>query len=65
MIDGRPPKSEAVQLVRLSVIRIDLSASRPFVIAEDPGGEKIFCDEANKGVTDFEGFVGANNSKAE
>ena len=51
--------------MRLSVIRIDLSASRPFVIAEDPGEEKIFCDEANKGVTDFEGFVGANNSKAE
>jgi VPDSG-CTERM motif len=41
-----------------------LSASATFIIDTDPGGEKLFIDKANKNVSDFEGFVGANNSSA-
>jgi len=41
-----------------------LSASATFIIDPDPGGEKLFIDVANKNVSDFEGFVGANNSSA-
>ena len=41
-----------------------LTASATFIIDPDPGGEKLFIDVANKNVSDFEGFVGANNSSA-
>ena len=34
------------------------------MIDTDPGGIKLFIDKANKNVSDFEGFVGANNSSA-
>jgi hypothetical protein len=41
-----------------------LSASATFIVDPDPGGEKLFIDVANKNVSNFEGFVGANNSSA-
>jgi hypothetical protein len=41
-----------------------LSASATFIIDPNPGGEKLFIDVANKDVSDFQGFVGANNSSA-
>ena len=41
-----------------------LSASATFIVDTNPGGEKLFIDVANKDVSDFEGFVGANNSSA-
>jgi hypothetical protein len=41
-----------------------LSASATFIVDPDPGGAKLFIDVANKNVSDFEGFVGANNSSA-
>src|SRR5437762_13716922 len=41
-----------------------LSASATFIVDLDPGGQKLFIDVANKNVSDFEGFVGANNSSA-
>ena len=37
-------------------------ASATFIVDTDPGGEKLFIDKANKKVTDFEGFVGKNDS---
>jgi VPDSG-CTERM motif len=43
---------------------LTLSASATFMVDPDPGGEKLFIDVANKDVSDFEGFVGANNSSA-
>src|SRR5437016_11199148 len=43
---------------------LTLSASATFIIDPDPGGEKLFIDVANKDVSDFQGFVGANNSSA-
>jgi len=43
---------------------LTLSASATFMIDTNPGGEKLFIDVANKDVSDFEGFVGANNSGA-
>ena len=43
---------------------LTLSASATFMIDPDPGGAKLFIDNANKNVSDFEGFVGANNSSA-
>jgi hypothetical protein len=43
---------------------LTLSASATFIVATDPGGEKLFIDVANKDVSDFQGFVGANNSSA-
>ena len=43
---------------------LTLSASATFIVDPDPGGEKLFIDVANKNVSDFEGFVGANNSSA-
>ena len=43
---------------------LTLSASATFMVDEDPGGEKLFIDVANKNKTDFKGFVGANNSSA-
>jgi len=43
---------------------LTLSASASFNIDPDPGGSKLFIDVANKDVSDFEGFVGANNSGA-
>src|SRR6476660_7477421 len=43
---------------------LTLSASASFNTDPDPGGSKLFIDVANKDVTDFEGFVGANNSSA-
>jgi VPDSG-CTERM motif len=43
---------------------LTLSASATFMVDPDPGGEKLFIDVANKDVSDFEGFVGANNSGA-
>src|SRR5207249_7765362 len=41
---------------------LTLSARATFMVDPDPGGEKLFIDVANKNVSDFEGFVGANNS---
>jgi hypothetical protein len=43
---------------------LTLSASATFIVDTDPGGEKLFIDVANKNVSDFQGFVGANNSSA-
>ena len=43
---------------------LTLSASATFIVDPDPGGEKLFIDVANKNVSDFQGFVGANNSSA-
>src|SRR6266513_2184746 len=43
---------------------LTLSASATFMVDTNPGGEKLFIDVANKDVSDFEGFVGANNSSA-
>jgi hypothetical protein len=43
---------------------LTLSASATFIVDPDPGGAKLFIDVANKNVSDFEGFVGANNSSA-
>ena len=43
---------------------LTLTASANFIVDPDPGGEKLFIDVANKNVSDFEGFVGANNSSA-
>ena len=43
---------------------LTLSASATFIIDTDPGGAKLFIDVANKDVSDFKGFVGANNSSA-
>jgi VPDSG-CTERM motif len=40
------------------------SASATFIVDTNPGGEKLFIDVANKDVSDFQGFVGANNSSA-
>ena len=39
-------------------------ASATFIVDTSPGGAKLFIDVANKNVSDFEGFVGANNSSA-
>src|SRR5437764_15285438 len=39
-------------------------ARATFIVDTDPGGAKLFIDVANKNVSDFEGFVGANNSSA-
>ena len=41
-----------------------MSVSATFIVDPNPGGEKLFIDVANKNVSDFEGFVGANNSSA-
>ena len=43
---------------------LTLSASATFVFDTDPGGAKLFIDVANKNVSDFQGFVGANNPGA-
>ena len=43
---------------------LTLSASATFIVDPNPGGEKLFIDVANKDVSDFQGFVGANNSSA-
>ncbi len=43
---------------------LTLSASASFIVDANPGGEKLFIDVANKNVSDFQGFVGANNSSA-
>jgi hypothetical protein len=43
---------------------LTLSASATFIVDTDPGGQKLFIDVANKNVSDFEGFVGKNNSSA-
>jgi hypothetical protein len=43
---------------------LTLSASATFIVDTDPGGEKLFIDVANKNVSDFQGFVWANNSSA-
>jgi VPDSG-CTERM motif len=43
---------------------LTLSASATFMVDPDPSGEKLFIDVANKNVSAFEGFVGANNSSA-
>ncbi len=43
---------------------LTLSASATFMVDTNPGGEKLFIDVANKDVSDFEGFVGANNPSA-
>jgi protein with PEP-CTERM/exosortase system signal len=45
-------------------VALTLSARASFIKDPDPGGVKIFFDKANKNVSDFEGFVGANNSGA-
>ena len=41
---------------------LTFSANATFIKDPDPGGIKMFIDFANKDVSDFEGFVGANNS---
>jgi hypothetical protein len=41
---------------------LTLSASATFIVDPDPAGEKLFIDVANKNVSDFEGFVGKNDS---
>ena len=43
---------------------LTLSASATFMVDTNPGGEKLFIDVANKDVSHFEGFVGANNPSA-
>ena len=43
---------------------LTLPASASFSIDPDPGGSKLFIDVANQDASDFEGFVGANNSGA-
>jgi hypothetical protein len=43
---------------------LTLSASATFMVDPDPSGEKLFIDVANKSVSDFEGFVGANHPSA-
>src|SRR6266403_6051636 len=43
---------------------LTLSASATFIVDTAPGGEKLFIDVANKNVSHFEGFVGANNPSA-
>jgi hypothetical protein len=43
---------------------VTLSASATFIVDTNPGGEKLFIDVANKNVSGFQGFVGANNSSA-
>src|SRR6266516_949513 len=43
---------------------LTLSAIATFIVDTDPGGEKLFIYLANKNVSNFEGFVGANNSSA-
>lgn len=43
---------------------LTLSASATFIVDPNPGGEKLFIDVANKSVSDFEGFVGANHPSA-
>src|SRR6266513_5192788 len=41
-----------------------LSANATVIIDPSAGGEKLFIDVANKDVSEFQGFVGANNSSA-
>ena len=41
---------------------LTLPASATFIVDTHPGGEKLFIDVANKNVSDFQGFVWANNS---
>jgi hypothetical protein len=43
---------------------LTLSARASFIKDPNPGGVKIYFDKANKNVSDFVGFVGANNSSA-
>jgi VPDSG-CTERM motif len=44
---------------------LTFSANATFVVDPDPGiAPKLFLDVANKDVSDFVGFVGANNSSA-
>lgn len=43
---------------------LTLSARATFIVDPNPGGEKLFIDVANKNVSNFEGFVGANNPSA-
>jgi hypothetical protein len=43
---------------------LTLSASATFIVNTDPGGKNLFIDMANKNLSDFQGFVGANNSFA-
>ena len=66
MLKNRPPMNKLKYIVSIVALTaaLTLSARASFVVAQDPGGEKIFFDEANKGVTDFEGFVGDNKSTA-
>ena len=66
MLKNKPPMNKLKYIVSIVALTaaLTLSARASFVIAQDPGGEKIYFDQANKGVTDFEGFVGANNASA-
>jgi len=43
---------------------LTLSAKANFIVDDNPGGVKIFFDVANHNVSDFDGFVGANNPSA-
>ena len=43
---------------------LTLSARANFIVDQNPDGEKMYNDVANHNVSDFEGFVGANNSSA-
>jgi len=52
-----------VSIVALTAA-LTLSARANFIVDQNPDGEKMYNDVANKNVSDFEGFVGANNSSA-
>src|ERR1700750_3104793 len=47
-----------------TVAAMTLTANATFMVDPNPSGEMMFIDVANKDVSDFEGFVGANNSGA-
>ncbi|MBA2585042.1 MAG: VPDSG-CTERM sorting domain-containing protein [Chthoniobacterales bacterium] len=47
-----------------TVAALTLSASATFIVADNPGGAKLFIDVANKDASAFKGFVGKNNASA-
>jgi hypothetical protein len=57
------PLKYLIAIVALTAA-LTLSARANFIVDPDPGGVKIYFDKANKNVSDFVGFVGANNSSA-
>jgi len=46
------------------ITALTLSARANFIVDQNPDGEKMYLDIHNSGVSDFEGFVGANNSSS-